>query len=166
MTSCLQGLPKAPEFSQVGETGRCFGNTPSVGAQQRVGQQVKGRLQCHYMCLSFVASVSHHVSSCCPCPVVWMWVWPCSCWTATTRMLRFARWPSGSWRLWKMTMCSDTFCSSCRCVFFAIFDFLIFFYDDEMLLPVTLLFRDALTAPLVAPGLHDRRKISNCDYFD
>lgn len=42
MPSCLQGLPKAAGFSQVGETGRRFGNTPPVGAQQCVGQQVKG----------------------------------------------------------------------------------------------------------------------------
>lgn len=32
MPSCLQGLPKAAGFSQVGETGRCFGNTPPAGA--------------------------------------------------------------------------------------------------------------------------------------
>lgn len=39
--SCLQGLPKAAGFSQVGETGRCFGSTPPAGAQQCVGQQVE-----------------------------------------------------------------------------------------------------------------------------
>lgn len=61
------------------------------------------------------SSVFHHLSPCCSCSVDWTWVWPCSCWTVTTRTLRFAQWLSGNWKLWKMTMCSDTCCSLCRC---------------------------------------------------
>lgn len=125
--SCLQGLPKAAGFSQVGETGRRFGNTPPVGAQQCVGQQVKGLSRRPYMYLRSVGSVSHHLSPCCSCSVVWMLVWPCSCWTVTTQTLRFARWLSGSWRLWRTTMCSDTFCSLYRCALSVLF--FVFFYE-------------------------------------
>ncbi len=68
MPSCLQGLPKASGFSQVGETGRCFGNTPSVGAQQCLGQQVKGLSHCHYMYLSILSGFSV------PSPVVMLFL--------------------------------------------------------------------------------------------
>lgn len=62
MPSCLQGLPKAAGFSQVGETGRGFGSTPLVGAQQCVGQQVKGLF-------SLPGYVSVHSSFHVPSPV-------------------------------------------------------------------------------------------------
>lgn len=47
-----QSIPKAARLSQMGQTGRCLGNTPAVGAQQCMGHQVK-REFLHYMHWSF-----------------------------------------------------------------------------------------------------------------
>jgi len=113
----LQGLPEAAGLSQVGETGGCSGNTPSVGALQRMGHQVKG-LSCYHCTVRISQYVQPSVTYSHVVGVVaWMLVWQCSCLTATTQMLRFVRWLSGSWRRWRMMMCSGIFSSLSRCVF-------------------------------------------------
>lgn len=45
----------------MGQAGRCFGNTPSVGAQQCVGQQVKGFSHSHHVYLSSACPVYHRL---------------------------------------------------------------------------------------------------------
>lgn len=66
-----------------------------------------------FHCTVCMISVTAPSPQCC-FAAVWMSAWPCSCSTATTQILRFARWLSESWRRWKTTTCSGIFSSLCR----------------------------------------------------